>query len=786
MRRLLITTLLILILFHAGCSDWWTYNFWSRPPRIVVVPQNSLEGEVEQALNASSQQGNGEQIGIKSTLEVQQSNLAMSQRLADQRWGNLFAEVTERMYGWKVDFCELWLSRNHPDIRLDKDVLKHDTKLINSLKEALWRSYLEQVYYDTMMKTETMGYSENKSIKTIIDKIVEEQKKLPIRGTPSVNAIDTVHRLEANLSELSKLVPHCTGSKADQNDPPQVSSSSLARFLRTIDNDHSQLLIDPKNAFKKNDQLREWMEKDHGQDDHALTVSKFSPASISPSIKRPKSPPEEKEKSYLLDLSGNGQQAVIDFAAMLARKCGPNATTECLDRSLESVPHLIDKLRVKEPKPGGISPFPTKQSFELNLSTALNSPDIVNRLDYVTTYIQFFAYPFPANGQLKLEKEFWARFKSLQMPRYPETRKLTTLVDLGTAWKSMRVQIYNVETLVQLTPLQEIAHVTRESTQGVEVKSEPSIELMGATKGKIEGAISASSSIKNTVSERILKELDRRSIWLSPERNILRLTQRGMEAINIGGTLSENVTLDIPAATEELPFIELHKNTAVVATVSQPLYRRVTAVAISLAVVREPFELRKSSSEKYGLPDSADAYYVVVVSPPIPLTLWEWDRKVDRLTLQDLDLTYEPKSVKKDHDELWFFSPLNNLEGPARISLRTAKELRGAIKAALASTMGGKRHKSTKKSAEESDQSPHLNIECRLAGSPNQNRGVYVILKGMNDVEDLLLGLGQDEDEKIFTPATQENYSAEIRRIRPFTGKENHTIEQCYQLALHQ
>jgi len=109
------------------------------------------------------------------------------------------------------------------------------------------------------------------------------------------------------------------------------------------------------------------------------------------------------------------------------------------------------------------------------MSSALNSPDPSNRLEYVTSYVDFYPYSYPSNGNIVLEDEFWRRFRAYQLIRSPAERVRSRDADLDKVWHEMRARFENVETTVQQTPLV-IAQVTREVAQNVE-NSNPSPPL---------------------------------------------------------------------------------------------------------------------------------------------------------------------------------------------------------------------------------------------------------------------------------------------------------------------
>jgi hypothetical protein len=351
----------------------------------------------------------------------------------------------------------------------------------------------------------------------------------------------------------------------------------------------------------------------------------------------------------------------VELAKALVRDtpCDPKLNEkDCREAQLQVMSQLI-KLLDDQSDRTEIKDFDQRQAFELILSSVLNSPDTANRLEYLTTYVYFYQYPYPSNGKIILEKEFWARFRAEQIAKVGPERKRALDATLEGVWRGMRVQIENVETTVQRSA-HEIAQVSRESEQGVQAKVQPSIEL-GTVKGNLESVIDVSSKLKTTVSEKLLRELDRRSTWLNSNRNLLRVTQRGLDAVNVAGMLKEQVTLRVPHSITPVPYVEVTKKGVGIKATGQPIYSTVPAIAISVGVVREPYKFKRAATEKYGLPDSSDAYYIVIVSEPVKLTLWKWDRIFNALNPDDLDVGAVPHVLSRG-PRLKFFDASTGLE----------------------------------------------------------------------------------------------------------------------------
>src|SRR5207244_1388547 len=119
--------------------------------------------------------------------------------------------------------------------------------------------------------------------------------------------------------------------------------------------------------------------------------------------------------------------------------------------------------------------------------------------------------------------------------------------------------------------------------------------------------------------EALKKQLDQRSTYLSENRDLLRITQRGMESVNVGGSIIEKIVLRVPPAFTTIQLFEVKEECASEPTAAektqackekksvlnpsvalhQPLYARVEALAVNLAVVRLPYHLKRSATEKF-------------------------------------------------------------------------------------------------------------------------------------------------------------------------------------------
>lgn len=168
------------------------------------------------------------------------------------------------------------------------------------------------------------------------------------------------------------------------------------------------------------------------------------------------------------------------------------------------------------------------------------------------------------------------------------------------------------------------------------------------------------------MSETILKQLDQRSTYISSDRSFLRITQRGMNSVNLNGRFNERVQLYIPRALEPIYVIQPNTTAAPgldfrVQAISQPMYAQVDAFVVSLVAVRHPTQLRRTNWDPFGLPqaDGADTDFIVGVPNPGRTILWRWDRMLDDIYACDLDVFI--KADDRNNQEIYFDSPAAGL-----------------------------------------------------------------------------------------------------------------------------
>jgi hypothetical protein len=188
-------------------------------------------------------------------------------------------------------------------------------------------------------------------------------------------------------------------------------------------------------------------------------------------------------------------------------------------------------------------------------------------------------------------------------------------------------------------------------------------------------SLSASSKVSSSMQSQLLRQLDQRSAYVSPDGAFLRITQRGMSSVNLNGRFNEDVQLSIPPTANPFYVIEPDSIKATSNTppklgfklkaLNEPIYSHVDALVVSVAVVRHPTQLRRSSDETFGLSldDAADEDFIVGLARPSKVRLWSSSRQVGRVCMSDLD------SQSTNTDSIYFDSPSLGLYEPHLLRL---------------------------------------------------------------------------------------------------------------------
>jgi hypothetical protein len=290
--------------------------------------------------------------------------------------------------------------------------------------------------------------------------------------------------------------------------------------------------------------------------------------------------------------------------------------------------------------------FKSRQRVALSLSTVLNSPSAFDRIEYVSTYLYIESFPFPTNGDVVLEKEFWERFFALNTNRNPlikqdaKLNKETELNDMRRAIEDMRVRIIDTETTVKFRDL-DFGSLTRKTSDKFTADITATATVPPTLTG-ITPKLGYSTGVDTESQVKLQQQLDQRSTYVDPSSHFLRITQRGMQSVNLAGRFVENLTLWIPTAQDQIPVLvqveesETKPARYQVKWLSQPLYSRVDALTLSVIVARQATALAKSTKDSFRLDDPKDAAFIVGITQPYRITLWQNEREMCEVMLKEI------------------------------------------------------------------------------------------------------------------------------------------------------
>lgn len=420
--------------------------------------------------------------------------------------------------------------------------------------------------------------------------------------------------------------------KLDQNDRKGNAVTSAAiRMLEFIDYEHPKLLVDASH-----------LKSAPSVDRYRLPsmVSNDYPVGIG--VTRWATPSPEETKA--------GGTNIVIIGNTVVTPSGPSLVSTPDGKPLAIKPgEAKDDKKEKdgkaqaEPtkaKPSLPEDFKTRQRVTLSLSTVLNSPSALDRVEYASTYLYLQAFPFPPNGDVVLEKEFWKRFFALNMTRDPLVQKDATLNDMLRAIEDMRVRITDIETTVKLRDL-DLGSLTRKTSDKLTAEIAATAAVPPTLTG-ITPKLSYSGGVDTEATMKLQQQLDQRSTYVDPYGHFLRIIQRGMQSVNLAGRFVENLTLRIPAAQDQIPVLVPVQDSATKAIkyqvkwLSRPLYSRVDALTLSVVVARQATALAKSTKDSFRLDDPKDAAFIVKVTKPYRITLWQHEREMCEVMLTEI------------------------------------------------------------------------------------------------------------------------------------------------------
>lgn len=344
-------------------------------------------------------------------------------------------------------------------------------------------------------------------------------------------------------------------------------------------------------------------------DNREMSISTARPASFAISVRPLK---EQPDTTSFAGLSPQVQRALIEYAAKLAKPS-----------EAEAAPALLASLNSKDE-----GSFSASQQIEVTISNALNSASERDRLEYVTAYIDIIPLGGTTNADVSLDQELVNRFQEYSAARSPNDAGNEQLIqqDFESAIEDMKVQFTAVQGLATVTAVAQPNGTITAGLSGTGAISSTSMAPAQAS-----GSVTASAQR----TESLASEIDRRSMFISRGRALLRITERGIQNANISGSISSAVSLKVP--TTPLTAITVSEQTAKepaevgLKDISEPIFRTVEAVWAVIGSVRvsEPGWFDWFRSEPSGV-------VVTSVESPQRITLWKNPRELASLTVGDL------------------------------------------------------------------------------------------------------------------------------------------------------
>jgi hypothetical protein len=521
-------------------------------------------------------------------------------------------------------------------------------------------------------------------------------------------------------------------------------------MLLRIDDEHPTLLI-PK-CIPSSDE----------RDSLPKMVSQSYPAGISLAVIHPKEEPKAKELSPSQIVINGIPEKSPNEAKKPATLSGCQIMINGIDTNKAKETSKVTEESLVLPVPD----FQPVQNITLTLSSVLNSADTLDRIDYVSTFIFIYPYQKPPNGLIILNDEFWRNFFFSQAGRIKGRGKNEKLLreatdaigmDLRYSFDAMRTYFRDVQTTVDIKDL-DFGKITRGTTDNISGGVTASIPAYSAT---VSPSLNFKSEETTSTETKLLRQLDQHSAYISPDSNFLRITQRGMINVNLGGRFNEQVQLYVPPAAETIktivPVLETKEDKVnektnfkygfSVKLLAQPLYSRVDALVVSLEVVRHPTKLRPTKDESFGLPnlDIADTDFIVGLPRPSKVTLWTWERTLDFVLASEL----VPNFPIQNNEKIYFDSELSGIYDPTPLVLTGFSDtLASALRVKISQLILHGEKKQGEKPNTSSDKELFSNVEVMY--EPNkcsEKDACYILVKDKISGTTIRLGLLDDQSQ---------------------------------------
>jgi len=484
--------------------------------------------------------------------------------------------------------------------------------------------YLESPYYNpsnvgSEVEQVELGCLDLTEIKTLM-KNGNPQQELPRLIYYNGTEVWDDNKADAYMNKLHNIFENALNSKFLACSQTQKSIGTS--LLDQGKSDHQGLRItDTSSQEQAEAKRRDIFTKVLGQSD-GVSVSYGRPASLALSARRVEE--LSAPSSAFSRLPERAQAAILALSA------------EFSDNWKDKTPDKAAGELLSALSPKGDTTFSESQRVELTISSAFNSAGVDDRLDYVAAYVIIPPLPKVLNRGFHLEESFLKSVRALSMGRRPNERRDWIEIDVNRAINQLKVRFEDVEkpqTIVaplDLGTLQSSLGLTAEET---------------ATVAKHLGLNKITQTMQEVRTDKLSKEIERRSAWIDPERTMLRVTQRGHEAVSVAGTITQNITLHIPRGDLLLLRMEtvekdIKKNTGTpdkvsvssvsVSNVMQPLYAAVDGLALIISTVRV------AVPTVYPFIKEPNGYAMTIVEGPLHVRLWERRFSTFRLDASDL------------------------------------------------------------------------------------------------------------------------------------------------------
>lgn len=278
--------------------------------------------------------------------------------------------------------------------------------------------------------------------------------------------------------------------------------------------------------------------------------------------------------------------------------------------------------------------YHAQQKVTLDISTMLNSPFALDRVDYVCNYILVYRWPLDASSLISLRSNFWKHLFTLYSRKAKdigaEAWRLRLDNDLRRTLQDTAVRITSAS---PSTTLRRIDLGTWSQRVGSTTKANATAKVGGISPG-----VSYSHNYRIKDSQHNTRQIDRLSAYISPQGNFLRVGQRGGQSLDLSGRLKVRLGIRVPAAHHKIWALVPEGKTgrARFTRIRLPLYNEVDAVTFSVAVAREPTTVVPSSAITSGLTDTKSARLVAYVTRPACIPIWRNERHAEIVTVRDV------------------------------------------------------------------------------------------------------------------------------------------------------